>query len=348
MSKNYGNDLQIAEIVKYISDTMKFPVMGAGGGFAPIGKEGYIDGTLAPQGWLICDGSTHNIADYPDLAAYYASHHGASNYYGGDGITTFAVPVRNGMPTSSVDSPDEHIVGEHRATVDGVLKKKPVYEKKIQITLISAGIAYDTTSLNIDKVINIEGMIIQDTSNILPMNVAYNTNYYSTIAYNIDSHGLYVQCGGYIGKPADVVFKYTKTTDSWQTVQEGHSADGNGIFCVKATVAGDPNAHQYSTEEQVVGMDENGNELYELTIKGTLPNTSGQYDLNIGNNISNCRIIGGYYTDSAGFNTPLGYSINAYNFESTVKGDGTKIYYNIGANVINRPYRLVLEYTKTQ
>ena len=94
--KNYGNNSQLAELVKYISDEMKFPIMGAGGGYAPIGTVNFFDATTAPLGWLACDGSIHNISDYPDLATFYASVHGASNFYGGNGTTTFAVPDLRG------------------------------------------------------------------------------------------------------------------------------------------------------------------------------------------------------------------------------------------------------------
>jgi len=39
-----------------------------------------------PSGWLVCDGTIYNIRDYPALFAV------IGNTYGGDGITTFAVP----------------------------------------------------------------------------------------------------------------------------------------------------------------------------------------------------------------------------------------------------------------
>ena len=122
MSKNYMNNSQASEIVKYISDTMKFPIMGAGGGFAPIGIYGwspdYVTG--APQGWLRCEGQIINIADYPELATFYASQHGASNYWGGDGITTFAVPdlrgefIRGAGTNSHVNQGNGGAVGEHQ------------------------------------------------------------------------------------------------------------------------------------------------------------------------------------------------------------------------------------------
>lgn len=122
MSKNYVNDSQASEIMKFISDTMKFPIMGAGGGFAPIGMYGwspdYVTG--APQGWLRCEGQEVNIADYPELATFYASQHGASNYWGGDGVTTFAVPdLRGEFPrgagtNSHANQGDGGAVGEHQ------------------------------------------------------------------------------------------------------------------------------------------------------------------------------------------------------------------------------------------
>jgi len=120
MSKNYMNDSQASEIIKYISDTMKFPIMGAGGGFAPIGTINFFDASVAPQGWLACDGSVVNIADYPDLATYYASVHGSSNFYGGDGTTTFAVPdlrgefLRGSGTNSHANQGNGGAVGEHQ------------------------------------------------------------------------------------------------------------------------------------------------------------------------------------------------------------------------------------------
>lgn len=45
-----------------------------------------------PDGYLDCNGEVHNIADYPDLAAAFATSYGTPNHFGGDGETTFAVP----------------------------------------------------------------------------------------------------------------------------------------------------------------------------------------------------------------------------------------------------------------
>ena len=53
-------------------------------------------GNYAPDGYLACDGSTKNIADYPRLANFFQVQFGSINKFGGDGTTTFAVPNLQG------------------------------------------------------------------------------------------------------------------------------------------------------------------------------------------------------------------------------------------------------------
>ncbi|EJF91695.1 phage tail protein [Bartonella tamiae] len=57
----------------------------------PVGLESYIDSELPPDGWLAANGNRYNISAYPDLAKF------CGVKYGGDGITTFAVPDRRGL-----------------------------------------------------------------------------------------------------------------------------------------------------------------------------------------------------------------------------------------------------------
>jgi len=49
-------------------------------------------GNNAPDGYLKCDGTTYNIADYPALASHFETEFGTKNHFGGDGTTTFKVP----------------------------------------------------------------------------------------------------------------------------------------------------------------------------------------------------------------------------------------------------------------
>lgn len=65
-------------------------------GFTPVGVVISVMGKTAPLNYLVCDGTVYNIADYPELAAYFARQFDVCNYFGGDGTTTFAVPDLRG------------------------------------------------------------------------------------------------------------------------------------------------------------------------------------------------------------------------------------------------------------
>lgn len=71
------------------------------GGFTPIGTVIDIMRNTAPDYFLKCDGSTYNIADYPDLAQLFEDEFGSKNYFGGDGTTTFGVPTANQICTAN-------------------------------------------------------------------------------------------------------------------------------------------------------------------------------------------------------------------------------------------------------
>ena len=58
----------------------------------PVGEIIRTIGNKTPKHYLMCDGSTYNIVDYPYLAQYFKDTFGAINVFGGDGTTTFGVP----------------------------------------------------------------------------------------------------------------------------------------------------------------------------------------------------------------------------------------------------------------
>lgn len=58
----------------------------------PVGTVIAYMGTTAPAHYLLCDGSEYQITDYPYLAQHIKDNFGAENYWGGDGIETFATP----------------------------------------------------------------------------------------------------------------------------------------------------------------------------------------------------------------------------------------------------------------
>ena len=72
---------------------MKAPVQYAAN---PTGCIIQMMGVTAPLGYLACDGTIYNIADYQNLANYFTAQFGSANNFGGDGTTTFAVPDLRG------------------------------------------------------------------------------------------------------------------------------------------------------------------------------------------------------------------------------------------------------------
>ena len=62
----------------------------------PVGHIIPYMGNNAPKHYLICDGTEYNIIDYPYLVQHFTNEFGSSNYFGGDGTTTFAVPDLRG------------------------------------------------------------------------------------------------------------------------------------------------------------------------------------------------------------------------------------------------------------
>lgn len=58
----------------------------------PVGHIIAHMGNTAPKHYLVCDGTEYNVADYPHLAQHIEESFGTVNHFGGDGITTFAVP----------------------------------------------------------------------------------------------------------------------------------------------------------------------------------------------------------------------------------------------------------------
>ena len=70
-----------------------YPYLGgsAAAGFTPVGTIISVMGVTAPTNYLACNGQTVNIADYPELAAYFKAQFGSVNKFGGNGTTTFAI-----------------------------------------------------------------------------------------------------------------------------------------------------------------------------------------------------------------------------------------------------------------
>ena len=89
-------------------------------GFTPVGTVISVMGKTAPANYLPCDGRVVNISDYPELANYFKEQFGSSNYFGGDGTTTFGIVdlsgefLRGAGTNSHANQGSGAEVGEHQ------------------------------------------------------------------------------------------------------------------------------------------------------------------------------------------------------------------------------------------
>ena len=102
-------------------------IVNVGGGSNPVGTIISFMGITAPAGYLFCDGTVYNISDYPGLADHFETQFGAKEYFGGDGVDTFAVPDLQGEflrctgTNSHTNQGSGANVGEHQ---DGTIQNR--------------------------------------------------------------------------------------------------------------------------------------------------------------------------------------------------------------------------------
>lgn len=89
---------QITEIGREVTiDPVEYVDSTKGIEDTPVGTHLLFSGTIIPKNYILCDGSIYNIVDYPYLAQWMKDQFGKYNVFGGDGITTFAVPDKGGI-----------------------------------------------------------------------------------------------------------------------------------------------------------------------------------------------------------------------------------------------------------
>ena len=112
---------------------------GSGLSSNPIGTIIPFMGVTAPKGYLVCDGSEKNIADYSDLARLFELQFGSKNHFGGDGSTTFALPdLRNEFLRGYHGDATEQLSGEigvHQDATEHCMFVGTYSTKQIQLRL---------------------------------------------------------------------------------------------------------------------------------------------------------------------------------------------------------------------
>lgn len=89
--KNGDNEFTTPNLMGVIG--MEYKNASAG---TPVGEVIAFMGKIIPPNYLACDGTVYAIADYPYLAKHFADNFGSKNYFGGNGVETFAVPDLRG------------------------------------------------------------------------------------------------------------------------------------------------------------------------------------------------------------------------------------------------------------
>lgn len=92
---------------------------GNGSDSTPVGTVISYMGMKAPKHYLACDGAIYNIAEYKEFSDFIKEEYGVFDFFGGDGVTTFAVPdLRNEFLRGYHGDKEEKLSGDIGAHQD--------------------------------------------------------------------------------------------------------------------------------------------------------------------------------------------------------------------------------------
>lgn len=225
-------------------------------GFTPVGTVISVMGTTAPVNYLACDGTVYNIADYTELANYFNEQFGSTNFFGGNGTTTFAVPdlrgefLRGTGTNSHTNQGNGASVGVHQDATEHI----HVYAFKNN----SIGVYSNDSSGNYYE--------LKSDSEITEQNASKNI---STSA-NFNENASLLR---FTSRPTNTSVLYCIATKN---------------FYIDPTL-------DYSTDEKVVGTWIDGSPVYQKTISGLDFQVTASSWTSTGVTIANAdRIIGGF------------------------------------------------------
>lgn len=279
-------------------------------GYTPVGTVISIMGNNAPQHYLKCDGSIYNIVDYEELANYFNEQFGSSNYFGGNGTTTFAVPdlrgefLRGTGTTPYTDGGDGAAVGTHQAP-----------------TGINPGWTNNTTG-----------------GWSLP--VAPSSTYSSIIVDNGDK---YVNTGTRKSIIASTELKEKADTASNAGYWTFRPTNTAVLYCIATKNIYIDQRFNYSTSESVVGTWIDGKPLYQITFSGSTGAVSTDVQIGTIPNVGQVVNMFGAITRSNGRMDSIPSTANAIAVSTT----GVVTTYTTNNNQINRPCIITIQYTKT-
>lgn len=128
-----------------------------------IGEIRMFGGNFAPRAWVFCDGTLYSIAEY--TAAYSI----IGNTYGGDGITTFAVPdfrsrIPVGTDASGQNFPLGMMAGTETVTMTTQQMPNHSHVAGLNITIPAATTPSETTNPGGNILSSVTGIYSTDPS----------------------------------------------------------------------------------------------------------------------------------------------------------------------------------------
>ena len=219
-----------------------------------------------------------------------------------------------------------------------------------------------TGILHRDETILFEGSLISGNAELIDSVENYDellviaNHYKATICHNVSTI-----------LPTEIIYGLTYQF-SWVTAGNGDAVSKNTIyysFSNDTTIVIDTNYNNsfqimkvigvkynkakqsYSTEEQIVGTWIDGKPLYQKTITGTMPSTTGTFTKHYIDveNMEMAYVYDGYckYSDSA--YAPMGYT-NYYSFDVSIT-DSCVTINNSQSQYLSKPFVCTIRYTKT-
>lgn len=298
----------------------------------PIGTVIPLMGTIPPKDYLACDGAIYNISDYPNLANHFESQLGSSNYFGGDGETTFGVPNLQDLFLRGYNPNEDSLSGEIGEKQEGSMHPY-IYGSGYGNSLI-VGIPEVVDPPDIDPF----------TTTIRPRNtdseLIIRTNSYSSSS---------------LVKQLDNV---TDTVPSFYTARPANMAV---LYCIKAveSIPGGGGLDVYSEEETVIGRWINGKPLYRNVFHMTAPSTenvstgSSTTILEYNADVETVVTFNAYlrYYDNEWQPFPMigpGGLFSTIAYYGSVGDRSVKnVFRFYGNHGLGQPIRVILEYTKT-
>lgn len=191
----------------------------AGPDGSPIGTVIDYMGKSAPDDYLICNGETYQISDWPDLADFFETQYGRKNEFGGDGALTFGVPTLSGERgilkciKAKTSEPYEDIYSEEETVVGRWINGKPIYRRAFIFSSVRGEVPGIDITPDIDVVISLYGSL-KDGSGYLPFTF-YHADVYTSLHIEDNKLLCHIIKGNntLLNKPALAILEYTKTTD---------------------------------------------------------------------------------------------------------------------------------------